>query len=70
MVKGWLPSVVEKAHALLTLAFSGPTPSWLQWGWLCPKPKDPENGITLDGLRPLMLLEVLRKLWIWIHVRI
>ena len=36
-------------------------------GWLCPKPKDPENNITLDGLRPLMLLEVLRKLWI--HIR-
>ena len=69
MVKGWPPSVVAKVHELLTLAFSGPTPSWLQWGWLCPKPKDPENGITLDGLRPLMLLEVLRKLWIWIHVR-
>ena len=69
MVKGWSAPVVERVHSLLTLAFSGPTPSWLQWGWLCPKPKDPDNGITLDGLRPLMLLEVLRKLWVWIHVR-
>ena len=69
MVKGWPPSVIMKVHELLTLAFSGPTPAWLQWGWLCTKPKDPENGITLDGLRPLMLLEVLRKIWVWIDVR-
>ena len=61
--------MIERVHGLLTVAFSGPTPTWLQWGWLCPKPKDPDNGITLDGLRPLMLLEVLRKLWIWIHIR-
>ena len=69
MVKGWPPAVIAKVHELLILSFSGPTPEWLQWGWLCPKPKDPESGITLDGLRPLMLLEVLRKLWVWIHVR-
>ena len=69
MVKGWPPTVTERVHGLLSQAFSGPTPAWLQWGWLCPKPKDPENGITLDGLRPLMLLEVLRKLWVWIMVR-
>ena len=69
MVKGWPPSVIQKVHALHQRSFSGPNPTWLQWGWLCLKPKDPENGITLDGLRPLMLLEVLRKLWIWIHVR-
>ena len=69
MVKGWSDPVTAKVHQLLTLAFSRPTPAWLQWGWLCPKPKDPEKGITLDGLRPLMLLEVLRKLWVWIVVR-
>ena len=59
----------RESHELLTSAFTGPTPAWLQWGWLCPKPKDPKRGITLDGLRPLMLLEVLRKLWVWIYVR-
>ena len=47
MVKSWPDSVVTKAYELLTLAFNG-TP---YMGWLCPKPKDPENGITLDGLR-------------------
>ena len=69
MVKGWPDVVLTRAHALLTRAFSGPTPKWLQWGWLCPKPKDPSAGVTLDGLRPLMLLEVLRKLWVWIYIR-
>ena len=69
MVKGWPESVTLKVHQLLSLSFTGPTPAWLQWGWLCPTPKDPEQSITLDGLRPLMLLEVLRKLWVWIIVR-
>ena len=69
MVKGWPDSVLTRVHSLLTLAFSDPTPKWLQWGWLCPKPKDPANGITLNSLRRLMLLEVLRKLWIWIYIR-
>ena len=69
MVKGWPDPVTAKVHQLLTLSFTGSTPAWLQWGWLCPKPKNPEQGITLDGLRPLMLLEVLRKLWVWIIVR-
>ena len=72
MVKKWPDSVTAKVHQLLSLALSSPTPVWLRWGWLCPKPKDPEQGITLDGLRPLMLLEVLRKIWkiwVWILVR-
>ena len=69
MVKGWPDPVISIVHELLTFAFDGPTPTWLQWGWLCPKPKDPSSNITLDGLRPLMLLEVLRKIWLWIYVR-
>ena len=69
IVKGCPDPVMAKVHQLLSLAFSDPTPAWLQWGWLCPKPKDPKHGVTLDGLRSLMLLEVLRKLWVWILVR-
>ena len=56
MVKVWPDPVLKRVHALLTLSFSGPIPKRLPWGWLCPKPEDPTNGITLDGLRPLMLL--------------
>ena len=40
----------------------------MQWGWLYPKPKDPEAEVTLDGLRPLILLEVTRKIWVGIVV--
>ena len=35
------------------------TPEWMKWGWLYPKSKDPEAEVTLDGLRPLILLEVI-----------
>ena len=59
MAKGWPPEVTAFAHkCLLQLWDKEETPSWMQWGWLCPKPKDPEAEITLDGLRPLILLEV------------
>ena len=69
MAKGWPPEVTEFAHrCLLQLWDQKDTPTWMQWGWLCPKPKDPEAEITLDGLRPLILLEVIRKLWVGIVV--
>ena len=65
MVKGWPAPVRAYAHTCLVALWDQPeTPPWLQWGWLCPKPKDPEAEVTLDGLRPLILLEVIRKLWV------
>ena len=39
------------------------------WGWLCPKRKDAAADVMLDGLRPLILLEVLRKLWVGLVIR-
>ena len=61
MVKGWpAPTRVFAHHCLVELWTLPDTPLWLQWGWLCPKPKDPAAEVTLDGLRPLILLEVLR----------
>ena len=44
------------------------TPQWLQLGWLCPQPKDSSAEVILDGLRPLILLEVIRKLWVGIII--
>ena len=55
-------------QCLLHLWTQQQTPGWLQWNWLCPKPKNPEEEITLDGLHPLLLLEVIRKLWTGIIV--
>ena len=34
----------------------------------CPKPKDPTVEVTLDGLCPLISLEVIRKLWVGIII--
>ena len=69
MAKGWPAEVTAFAHKCLILLWDQEdTPAWMQWGWLCPKPKDPEAEITLDGLRPLILLEVVRKLWVGIVV--
>ena len=69
MVKGWPTAVIEYAHHCLTLLWHADyTPDWMKWSWLCPKPKDPEVEITLDGLRPLILLEVLRKVWVGITI--
>ena len=69
MAKGWPSEVTQLAHRCLLLLWDqADTPTWMQWGWLCPKPKDPEVEVTLDGLRPLILLEVTRKIWVGIVV--
>ena len=71
MVRGWPPAVITYAHGcLVQLWHADHTPPWMQWGWLCPKPKDPTVEVTLDGLRPLILLEVLRKVWVGITIDI
>ena len=36
--------------------------SW-RWRWLIPIPKKPEEVPQLKNLRPLMLVEALRKIW-------
>ncbi len=43
-------------------------PEWWKWTHLCIKHKDPEH-ITPDALRPLVLVEVLRKIWIDLIIR-
>ena len=69
MAKGWPDPVTHYVHqCLLHLWNQQQTPGWLQWSWLCPKPKNLEEEVTLDGLRPLRLLEVIRKLWTGIIV--
>ena len=69
MVRGWPPDIIQYAHQCLSMLWHADhTPEWMQWGWLCPKPKDPEADVTLEGLRPLILLEVLRKIWVGITI--
>ena len=40
----------------------------MKWRWQCPKPQSPEKEVTFDSLRPLLLLEVICKLWTGIIV--
>ena len=70
MVKGWpAPTRVFAHHCLVELWDLPDTPLWLQCGGLCPKPKDQSAEVTLDGLRPLILLEVLLKLRVGIVIQ-
>ena len=49
-------------NKMTTLWEDKTTPTWLRKKWLCPIPKDPDSS-SLDKLRPIMLIEVIRKLW-------
>ncbi|OXE35816.1 MAG: hypothetical protein CGW95_11575, partial [Phenylobacterium zucineum] len=69
MLKAWPDDTITSAyHCLALLWRSNSTPDWLKWCWLCPKPKDPEAAVSLDGLRPLMLIEVIRKAWVGVTI--
>ena len=63
MMKAWPEEVTDQAFAaLLQLWEDKSTPEWWQWRWMCPKPKVTED-VKLTDLRPLVLVEVTRKLW-------
>ncbi len=63
MVQQWPPNVRARIHAALSEAWKTRT-SVPGWGrrWLQPIPKVVDPG--LDELRPLMLVEVTRKIWV------
>ena len=63
MMKAWPEEVTDYMfHSLLQIRESKVVPDFWKWRWMCPKPKVTEN-ITLADLRPLVLVEVSRKLW-------
>ena len=65
MIKHWPASLVESVyHHLASLWATKAVPSWWRNRWLCPIPKVPDPDPSMDDLRPLMLVEVLRKLWV------
>jgi len=63
MVRAWPESLTKEVHQLLSDVWTaGHVPDWWKWKWLVPLPKPvPSPGLT--DLRPIMLLEVLRKIW-------
>jgi len=63
MMKAWPEATKDEVFSILRDMWPDKyTPDWWKWRWMCPKPKVTEN-IGLGDLRPLVLVEVLRKLW-------
>jgi hypothetical protein len=64
-MKLWPPSVVKAAYdALVILWPEKDNPDSFRYKWLCLIPKKGKSPTIYANLRPLMLIEALRKLWI------
>ena len=64
MVKAWPDNCKQMAYDCLARQWEDKytCPSW-KWRWLVPIPKKQNDLTMLNDLRPLMLIEVLRKIW-------
>ena len=68
MIKSWPEHVHEEIYKALVENWSNNAiPEEWKWRWLLPLPKVPDP--SLSQLRPICLLEVLRKLWSKIFVQ-
>jgi len=68
MIKSWPQPMVESVFAALLILWTDRViPPWWKFRWLVPIPKvaDP----NLEDLRPLVLVEALRKVWVSIFVQ-
>jgi len=64
MTKSWPESMVSYVHSCLSKFWTSTTiPAAQKWKWLHNIPKKPADTLKLSDLRPLMLIEVLRKHW-------
>ena len=64
MMKRWPLSVIKEAHKALVAQWQEyHIPEWWRWKWLAPLPKTTDTLPALKDLRPLVLLEALRKVW-------
>ena len=69
MMKAFPPDVTAHVvHAINALFLARNTPNFWRWRWLCPKPKVTTN-VTLADLRPLVLVEVTRKIAVAVVIR-
>ena len=67
-VQNWSPAMVSEAyHCLVTMWTQHHTPDAWKWKWLVPIPKGSSDKI--QDMRPIMLMEVLRKLWTGLIVK-
>ena len=69
-IKLWSPTTVQKVHQYLCLLWNNHhlIPDHWHWKLLCPIPKADKDPQVLDNLRPIMLVECLRKLWVGIVI--
>ena len=68
MIKLWPPEVLERAYAaLVELWEQRRIPEYWRWRYLVLLPK--KDNPSLDDLRPLTLVETLRKIWVAIFVQ-
>ena len=70
LLKLWTPAVVALVHKhLVHMQVFGAIPDWLKYSWLVPLPKSEDPFTTASNLRPIILLEIMRKVWIGITLK-
>ena len=63
LMKIWPDELIAKVYELLRRQWNSDSmPEFMKWRWLCPIPKK-QGDISMEDLRPLSLVEVLRKSW-------
>jgi hypothetical protein len=68
-IAGWPPWVLRKVHLLMVEFWNDKSvPRCWKWRWLVPIPKTHDN-VTLGDLRPLMLTDTVRKVWVGVLVQ-
>jgi hypothetical protein len=68
MMKLWPEDTKRKVYGcLLEMWATHTVPDYWKWRWLAPIPKT--DNPTLDDLRPIVLIESLRKVWASLFVR-
>ena len=67
-VQNWSPAMVSEAYnCLVTMWTQHHTPDAWKWKWLVPIPKGTSDKV--QDMRPIMLMEVFRKLWTGLIVK-
>ena len=70
MFRVWPTEVVKQVYEILVRMFLSKTvPVKWKWKWLVPIVKGENDGEDVNNLRPIALVEALRKVWIGIIVR-
>ena len=69
MMRTWSPEYFKASyHCLDEMWKHRYVPEWWKWRWLHPIPKVQSAVLSLEKLRPIMLVEVTRKLWTQITI--